>query len=179
MIYVLIILLIVIFTLLYYKTKEYHDYYTSCESCSNKNYYQCRNCKDCGVCVTELNDMYCIKGDLNGPENNPTSEIKFTNDKTKKTDKNTIYCERYYHGNIWPQYDTDYYSTELNLKNDARYYPHLKFLDDKYNTNLFNSDNIIGNYYTDNNYDYNDNDNDNGDGNGFNLDYDDPNSDDL
>ena len=136
----LILILLLILLIIIYKLKEQFDLYTECKSCSNKAYFECRNCHNCGVCTTELNDIYCIKGNEHGPLNDETSDIKYTTDIREKNNKNTVYCLKYNYGNIYPQYHPDYYSNELNIPNDPRFYPFLKTLDNKLNTKYYNEE---------------------------------------
>ena len=125
---ILIIVLILIILIFYMKKDEGFDYETQCLSCDNKSYHQCLNCQDCGVCVTEFGDMYCAKGDKDGP--------------FEKKD-----CYKWFYGNIYPQYYYRYYDGSLlKFKNDARFYPYLKHIDDKKGTKYF-SEEYLNNFY--------------------------------
>lgn len=116
---ILIIVLIVIILIFNMRKDEAFDYHTKCLSCNNKSYYQCLNCEDCGVCVTEFGDMYCKKGDKYGP---------YEGDN----------CYKWFYGNIYPQYYYRYYDGSLlKFNNDAKFYPYLKWIDDKKEQNIF------------------------------------------
>jgi hypothetical protein len=145
----LIIILLIILIFIYYKSRENFDFYAECKTCKNKSYFECRNCPQCGVCTTELGDIYCIKGNENGPINDDNNNIKYTTDKREKNNKNTVYCLKYNYGNIYPQYHPDYYSQELTISNDARFYPFLKTLDDKLKTNYYNQETNYRQIYRD------------------------------
>jgi len=124
--YILLILLLLLLILYLYnkqsiQNKENFDYYTKCTSCKNKGYHQCRNCTNCGVCTTALGDMYCVNGDESGPYN--------------RTD-----CYKWDYGNIYPQYQPDYYhsnDSHLNIPMDARFHPYFKKLDDTSGSKYF------------------------------------------
>ncbi len=140
---IIIIILIVLF-LVYLlsikkETNENFDY-NSCGNCNTKGYYQCRNCKECGVCTTEWGDMYCAEGDEYGP-------------KTRKD------CYKWHYGNIYPQYRKGYYESNENLlddykKNvDQRFFPFTKTvdIDNKYKTQFYSDNYVNGFYYLFNN----------------------------
>jgi len=125
---IIIIILIIIIVFLHMKHIEGFDYETKCNSCDNKSFHQCLNCEDCGVCVTEFGDMYCAKGDRNGP-------------KDRKD------CYKWHYGNIYPQYYYRYYDDSLmKFNEDARFYPYLKYVDDKKGTNYFSKE-YLNNFY--------------------------------
>ena len=109
----IIIMLVIIIIYLYekmHKVSENFDYNTTCTNCDNKSYFQCVNCKGCGVCVTKFGDSYCAKGDINGP--------------AERTD-----CYKWLYGNIYPQYQEAYYDESLYaFPNDARFYPYKETL---------------------------------------------------
>jgi hypothetical protein len=121
------------------KTQESFDYNT-CGNCNTKGYFQCRNCSNCGVCTTELGDMYCAEGDEYGP-------------KTRKD------CYKWNYGNIYPQYRKGYYENNKNLassinKNfDHKFYPFNKIIDidNDLKTNFYSNDYVNGFYYLFNN----------------------------
>ena len=124
---ILIILLIILIIYLYVKmiNKEDFDYDTDCKSCETKGTFECRNCENCGVCVTEMGDMYCAKGDLSGP--------------SERTD-----CFKWEYGNIYPQYDTPYYGEEeLAFKDEPKHYPYNLYLNLKYNTYAYADRNVF------------------------------------
>jgi hypothetical protein len=139
---VLIIIIIFIVYLLSKKNKssENFDYNSNCKDCNTKGYFQCRNCKECGVCTTEWGDMYCAAGDEYGP-------------KTRKD------CYKWDYGNIYPQYKKSYYEHNNNLLNsskdgeDHRFYPFTKAIDEKNQskTQFYSDDNKNGFYYLFNN----------------------------
>ena len=109
------------------KQSENFDYDTDCKSCNNKGTFQCRNCENCGVCVTEMGDMYCAKGDLSGP--------------SERTD-----CFKWEYGNIYPQYDTPYYDDDkkiLTSKHDPKHYPYNLYLNEKLNTDAYSDRNVF------------------------------------
>ena len=129
----LIIILIIVIGYLYTnkqtkqtKQSENFDYDTDCKSCDNKGTFECRNCENCGVCVTETGDMYCAKGDLFGP--------------SERTD-----CFKWEYGNIYPQYDTSYYDNgvELTFKDDPKHYPYNLYLNEKLNTDAYSERNVF------------------------------------
>ncbi len=125
---IIIVILIILIIFLYNKKSEGFDYDTMCTNCDNKSYHQCLNCENCGVCVTEFGDMYCAKGDKNGP-----SERKD--------------CYKWFYGNIYPQYYYRYYDDSLlKFKEDPRFYPYLKYVDDKKGTNYFSKE-YLNNFY--------------------------------
>ena len=116
---IIIICLLLIVILLNHKYEETFDFYTKCGDCEKKSYHQCRNCSNCGVCINEMGNMYCVKGNQDGPYN--------------RTD-----CLKWNFGNIYPQYDIDYYKKSLETPdNDARFYPFLKTLDDTKGTQYY------------------------------------------
>jgi hypothetical protein len=130
MIILIIIILALINIYLLNKNTENFDYNTDCTSCKNKSYHQCRNCVNCGVCTTAMGDMYCVNGDINGPYN--------------RTD-----CLKWDYGNIYPQYQSDYYNNNpehLGISTDARFYPYFKTLDDTTGSQYFNKD-FLNNFY--------------------------------
>lgn len=140
---IILILLLIILYILNKNKNEYYDFYTQCNSCNNKSYFECRNCENCATCATEMGDLYCIKGNELGPINDPESKIKYTIQENEKNNKDTIYCLKYNYGNIYPQYYHTYYSDNhelLDNTNDARFYPFLKTLDDKKNTDYYNKE---------------------------------------
>jgi len=105
--------------------KEDFDYDTDCKSCETKGTFECRNCENCGVCVTEMGDMYCAKGDLSGP--------------SERTD-----CFKWEYGNIYPQYDTPYYGgEEFSFKDEPKHYPYNLYLNLKYNTDAYADRNVF------------------------------------
>jgi hypothetical protein len=130
---IVILFLLILLIYLYSKTKENFDYETKCLNCDNKSYFQCRNCEDCGVCVTEFGDMYCTKGDKYGSH--------------ERND-----CYKWYYGNIYPQYYYRYYDGSLlKFNQDPRFYPYLKYIDDTKGTNYFSKD-YLNNFYKNFNY---------------------------
>lgn len=136
----LIIILIMIVIILNIKNRENSenrekfDYGNKCLSCNNKSYHNCLNCESCGVCSTEFGDMYCTQGDINGP--------------FERKD-----CYKWIYGNIYPQYYYKYYDeSQLEFKNDARFYPYIKYIDDKNNTNNTNNTKFFSNKYYNNFY---------------------------
>ena len=125
---IIIIILIIIIVFLHMNHKEGFDYDTICGNCDNKSFHQCLNCENCGVCTTEFGDMYCTKGDINGP-------------KDRKD------CYKWNYGNIYPQYDHRYYDDSLlKFNKDAKFYPYLKYMDDNKGTKYFSKDNL-NNFY--------------------------------
>ncbi len=140
---IIIIILIVLFLvyLLSIKKETHENFdYNSCGNCNAKGYYQCRNCKECGVCTTEWGDMYCAEGDEYGP-------------KTRKD------CYKWDYGNIYPQYRKGYYEGNENLldeykKNvDQRFFPFTKTvdIDNKLKTHFYSDNYVNGFYYLFNN----------------------------
>lgn len=142
----IIVLIIVILLLVYLLSKknnnnpENFDYNNNCKDCNTKGYFQCRNCKQCGVCTTEWGYMYCAEGDEYGP-------------KTRKD------CYKWDYGNIYPQYQKSYYDNNHNLlssnnkSSDHKFYPFTKAIDEKNQdkTKFYSDDNKNGFYYLFNN----------------------------
>ncbi len=134
---IIIIILIVLFLvyLLIIKKKSQENFdYNSCGNCNTKGYFECRNCKQCGVCTTEWGDMYCAEGDEYGP-------------KTRKD------CYKWDYGNIYPQYRKGYYESNKNMLKtkggeDHRFYPFTKMVDRDNGMNTqFYSDNYVNGFY--------------------------------
>jgi hypothetical protein len=123
---IIFLLILIIYLCHQYKISENFDYNTLCKSCNTKGTFECRNCDNCGVCVTEMGDMYCTKGDLSGP--------------FERTD-----CFKWEYGNIYPQYDDQYYNNgvELRYKDDPKHYPYSLYLNSKYNTNIYSDKNVL------------------------------------
>ena len=124
---ILIVIIIILILINYYlinRKKENFDYSSDCANCKNKGYHQCRNCVNCGVCTTATGEMYCVNGDISGPYNRQD-------------------CLKWEYGNIYPQYQPDYYKNNgslISISNDARFYPYFKTLDDSTNSNFFTDD---------------------------------------
>jgi hypothetical protein len=136
---ILFVLFLVYLLTIKKKTQENFDY-NSCGNCNTKGYFECRNCKECGVCTTEFGDMYCAEGDEYGP-------------KTRKD------CYKWDYGNVYPQYRKGYYDNNENLlkannKNfDHRFFPFTKQvdLDNNMKTQFYSDNNVNGFYYMFNN----------------------------
>jgi len=122
-----IIILILLIIFLKMKEREKFDLAVECDNCNYKSYHQCRNCPNCGVCTNQLGDSICLEGDENGPKN--PDDIKKHN------------CYTWQYGNIYPQYRVPYYNDLLlGVSNDARFYPFMKTLDDRYKIKKYFTD---------------------------------------
>lgn len=130
---IILILVLLVILFIFTRKSENFDYESECKNCEKKSFHQCLNCKDCGVCSDQLGNMYCVKGDEHGP-----SERKD--------------CYKWFYGNIYPQYYYRYYNKEeLDIPNDARFYPFLKTLDERKGTKYFSKDYMNGFYKNFNN----------------------------
>jgi hypothetical protein len=136
---IIIIMVIIVLILFIFKNNknetEKFDYNENCGNCEKKGYFQCRNCKQCGVCTTEWGDMYCAEGDEYGP-------------KTRKD------CYKWDYGNIYPQYQKAYYENNQNFissnkkDKDDRFFPFNKQVDiDNQLKTQFYSDNYFNGFY--------------------------------